>query len=194
MTIYPQKFCVYAHSINGQIIYIGKGRGYRSCESRARTPQWIEAVQNAGFFDVTILEWFEQDQDAKKFEALQIHKFKPLGNLMHNGLTRSINHKLAMSRAVKGICKSELTRAKMSAARFGKVPVNKGQAMSAGQKQMLSEQAQKRIAIVETKSGQSFPSVRAASKQLGIAKTTLLQHLQGKLKHAHGMTFRRMVL
>lgn len=91
MLVYPYKFCVYAHRLQGTLIYIGKGRAPRALASTQRNSKWRDAVKNTGVFDLDILGWYESSEEAARFEKQYIKEHKPLCNLIHNGFSRKGN-------------------------------------------------------------------------------------------------------
>jgi hypothetical protein len=82
------KVCVYSHSIDGTVIYIGKGIPARPFHTN-RTKQWHDVVDPAGRFDVQILSWHSTDAEARKEETFQILKLKPIANLQVKGGSRA---------------------------------------------------------------------------------------------------------
>lgn len=79
--IFVGKICVYSHSVNGRLIYIGKGTSSRSHDSKIRTPLWKSLVDES--FDVEILRWFESNSEALRFERERIREFRPPANVTH---------------------------------------------------------------------------------------------------------------
>lgn len=190
MRITIGQVCVYTHSIQGKVFYVGKGISSRPFETSRRGERWHNIVSEAGHFDVEVIAWFDSDQDARLQEAQDIAKYKPEANLMGNGWRRSEEFKAAMSKCHKGKAVSPETRERIGLSRQGLEPWNKGAKTTDEQKRKLSLAQRGRNAVIETGSGTEYPSVREACRVLRIPKTTLIQHLNGKLKHAGGYVFR----
>lgn len=83
MKIYPHKFCVYAHSINGQVFYVGMGRARRTLEMESRNSIWTGIVKKSDSFDSTILSWYRSSKLARRAEASEIRRLKPIANVQH---------------------------------------------------------------------------------------------------------------
>lgn len=43
-----KQLCVYTHSANGRVFYVGQGSSTRAYNRHARTPRWEEYVKNVG--------------------------------------------------------------------------------------------------------------------------------------------------
>jgi hypothetical protein len=79
------QFCVYTHSLNGTVFYVGKGRAQRPFEQRYRTAKWQAHVESiGGAYDVTILAWFDSEQGATQAEIEKIKELRPCCNSVHN--------------------------------------------------------------------------------------------------------------
>lgn len=192
MKIYPNKFCVYTHSVNGVVFYVGKGRGYRALESSRRNYLWIEAVENAGSFDVDIVSWHDADADARLAETLLIRSLSPACNkLCHPEYAGTDNQKIAASLANKGKVVSVGTRSKISFAMKGRSPHNKGNSATESQKaSQRAAHAKTAKPVVCVSTGEAFESTKHAARLLSIPASTLRAHLSGTLSHAGGMEFR----
>lgn len=99
MRIEVHKVCVYAHSIDGVVIYVGKGREGRATSVGTRNKVWRQLVEAAGYFDVEVLAWYEHNEDAKLREAQEIRSLRPAANMHLNGYTISAAHRKAISDA-----------------------------------------------------------------------------------------------
>ncbi len=75
------KICVYAHSVNGVVVYVGKGMSQRPYEIRSRTKRWKAVIGEV--FEVEILGWFDSDSEARAFEKSKIMQLRPAGNYIH---------------------------------------------------------------------------------------------------------------
>jgi hypothetical protein len=68
MTAIPNKrLCVYSHSADGEVFYVGQGNSQRTYERASRTPRWHAHVveESGGGYEITIHAW-----TADKAEAL----------------------------------------------------------------------------------------------------------------------------
>lgn len=82
--VYPSMFCVYAHFVNGECIYIGKGNWKRPYGFNGRKTVWGNNVLKDGNqLIVKVLKWFSYEKDALLFEKVLIKDIKPICNLMH---------------------------------------------------------------------------------------------------------------
>lgn len=79
-SVHLRKWCVYAHIVEGEVVYIGKGNQHRPFHHSSRSKDWIERMQAVTVFDVAILGWFESESAALKSERSLIRKHKPLLN------------------------------------------------------------------------------------------------------------------
>ena len=82
MKVHNNHYCVYTHDINRVIFYVGKGKCYRPFITSCRSSDWEDHVEkNGGEYNVEIVEWFQNEQDAYEFERSLIIKHKPKCNL-----------------------------------------------------------------------------------------------------------------
>lgn len=85
-------YYVYEHWLDGQIIYVGKGKLDRAF-SPNRNLEWKERVkENSGVVDVVIKGYFENEEDAFSFEKLLITKHL-YENAKLTNITHNFNHK-----------------------------------------------------------------------------------------------------
>ena len=77
-------FYVYQHMLNGETIYIGKGRRNRIYARTDRNKQWREMVGD-GPFDVKILAATDDEDYALKLERQCIKHLKPKCNVSRRG-------------------------------------------------------------------------------------------------------------
>ena len=80
-TVSIGKICVYAHLVDGKVVYIGKGMSQRPYEIRSRTARWRSVVGDS--FEVEVLAWFDTDTAAREFETTKIRELRPSGNYVH---------------------------------------------------------------------------------------------------------------
>lgn len=82
MRVEADKFCVYTHSVNGAIFYIGQGRGSRPLETTNRNRRWrAHMAAHGGCFDVQILGWYSTKHAASAAETEAIVSHRPLANV-----------------------------------------------------------------------------------------------------------------
>lgn len=80
---YTRKYCVYAHSSQGEVFYIGQGRIGRPFDTCNRSAQWHYYVQQRGAYFVSILGYFDTQHEALQEEARLLFAVRPLCNLNH---------------------------------------------------------------------------------------------------------------
>jgi hypothetical protein len=79
-------FYTYAHvrPDTGEIFYVGKGSNKRAYERQGRNEHWHRTVKkNSGIFEVRILNWFNNEDDAYAAEMWRIAELAPLGHLVN---------------------------------------------------------------------------------------------------------------
>ncbi len=75
------KYCVYAHSIDDVIFYIGCGNPHRPISVQGRTTKWKQIVkENGGVYDTAVLAKFDDRREALKLEHKLIHEYQPKAN------------------------------------------------------------------------------------------------------------------
>lgn len=94
ITIPPfNQLCVYAHSVNGKIVYIGSGSLSRPFELKKRTDVW-NAFMNSIADDpsaritIQIVSFHPTAEHAKKAEHVLITNLRPVLNQHHNPNSR----------------------------------------------------------------------------------------------------------
>ncbi len=113
MKVYINKFCVYAHYVDGKCIYVGKGTPARAMDRR-RGDLYNETVAENNFeLDVRFLRWFYSLKESLDFERKLIQKLKPKCNKHFNGFHASEYTKLRISLANTGRKHTEEEREKM---------------------------------------------------------------------------------
>lgn len=87
ITIHLDKYCVYTHSINGDIFYVGQGLSDRPFDHRSRNNAWkaITAGVGAGAIDVEIVDWYETAAEALEVEKNLISTLRPVANVGGGG-------------------------------------------------------------------------------------------------------------
>jgi hypothetical protein len=75
------RYCVYTHSVDGEVFYIGKGVASRPFCTDGRNSCWYAIVSKAKGFDVDILRWFDTNDEACRWERRMIEEYKPVANL-----------------------------------------------------------------------------------------------------------------
>jgi excinuclease UvrABC nuclease subunit len=80
-TIRLRKWCVYAHLLNGEVVYIGKGSHVRPFDIKSRNSEWRERMSSATALDVAILGWFASERTAFIAETRLIKRHRPALNL-----------------------------------------------------------------------------------------------------------------
>jgi hypothetical protein len=193
LTIHTNKaYCVYVHSYQGTVFYIGKGRPYRPFESSRHNRTWTDFVSAVDSYDVEIVLWTNDAKEARHVEAQLIREQHPLCNQFMNGFINSAA-KDASSRTHKGTVLSLETRQKISEARQRVLAANggKGHPQSAESRaKTRAGQRCTRIMCIET--GEAFPSITNAALVMSIPEPTLRFHMRGQLTHARGYTFKKL--
>lgn len=118
------KFYVYLHRRPGDVspFYVGKGKGQRAGSLKGRNAHWRSIVGKHGGFDVEIVEIFESEDDAFACERFLIASLKTFGIRLANksiggegaaGVIPSLEHRMKISRALKGATRSDETKQRM---------------------------------------------------------------------------------
>lgn len=194
MKIFKNMFCVYTHSHNGKIFYVGKGKGYRPFSSADRHAAWNSVTSSMDSFDVNIVEWFENEKDAYDFERSITLKHKPEANVLNAGKGISASHRQALSVANRGKIMSEEVKDRLRKSLKGRVSPMKGVTMTPAQKRLMSLQRLGKIEITETTTGKKFVSAKHAGRELNIDPTTVCRVLNGENIYAKGFTFERRII
>lgn len=85
--MYDKKYYVYEHYIDGNLIYIGKGRGARALEFNYRPSRWKNVVRERyDEIEVKIIGTFDDEKKALEYEAKNIFKNRDSAHLT-NGIT-----------------------------------------------------------------------------------------------------------
>jgi hypothetical protein len=82
MTIVPHKrLCVYSHSADGKVFYVGQGRSQRPYEQDGRALRWHAHVEESGGgYEITIHTWTDDRAEALRIEREMIETHTPLCN------------------------------------------------------------------------------------------------------------------
>lgn len=166
MFIPADKFCVYAHHVDGVCIYIGMGRPHRPFTRFHRRGKWFEFTKHG--FNVEILSWHETKSAAREEETRLIKQLKPVCNSLHTGRPgrkHTAQDKAEMSKRLKERWKNNPN-------------------MRAG-----SVKARVAIRCVET--GIVYPSLFQTSKETGFCPSHISQVINGRVPHAGGYHFIR---
>lgn len=75
-----QPYCVYAHYVDGALIYIGSGETRRAFDLRSRSKHHLQLL-HSGNVEIAILGRHETRPAALKAEADMIRLFKPIANI-----------------------------------------------------------------------------------------------------------------
>lgn len=75
------RYCVYSHAIDGEVFYIGKGRPIRPFEKQCRNYLWHAKTKGRGY-EIEILGWYDNEQQALDAEADLILMFRPSCNIL----------------------------------------------------------------------------------------------------------------
>jgi hypothetical protein len=76
-------WCVYAHSLDGNVFYIGCGKKERPFNSANRGRLWKVIVSVSRRYEVQILEWFSDETTAYERETQEIKNRRPASNTAH---------------------------------------------------------------------------------------------------------------
>jgi len=84
MNLYLGKTALYAHEIDGRIVYVGIGGQTRPFSGDSRNAAWTETMKKARHYSVRILAWFDDRRIAIQHETRLITLLKPHLNLGGN--------------------------------------------------------------------------------------------------------------
>lgn len=73
------KFIVYEHWLNGEVVYVGSGVWYRGRRYTNRKNLEHKQLMKDGILEYQFVAEFEQEEDARRYEALLINQYKQLG-------------------------------------------------------------------------------------------------------------------
>ena len=82
------RFYVYAHELNGEVRYIGKGTGRRAYDKSKRSKRWDDLFKNG--FEIRILNYFSSEKDALRAELDLINRLPNLINIRKENATKEV--------------------------------------------------------------------------------------------------------
>lgn len=85
IVVYLDKYCVYTHSVEGEIFYVGKGTGSRPFSHELRNDAWKAIASGVGKVEINIVDWYENEDAALEVEKVLIRKLRPIANLNGGG-------------------------------------------------------------------------------------------------------------
>jgi len=78
-----KRLCVYSHSANGQIFYVGSGEpGRRPYERHGRTPRWLSHIKRCGGYEIKIHAWADNRAEVQRIEGEMIAAHNPSCNVL----------------------------------------------------------------------------------------------------------------
>lgn len=164
MDFYPNRFYVYSHSVNGVVLYIGKGSQHRAFEFSRRSKKWHRTFDGVAKVQVNFLFWSDDEKEALDFEKLKIQEVRPIANCFGNpNYKMPKKQKLDISKSHAGKTLSQLTKSRMSKAANSK---------------------KKKVRNKDT--GEIYESIKAASLVLGVPYENVKRCLQKGFSHTGG--------
>ena len=85
VVVYLDKYCVYTHSVDGDVFYVGKGTGVRPFTFTQRNEAWNSITGGAGRIEVNIIHWCDSEAEALAVERLTVRKLRPIANVAEGG-------------------------------------------------------------------------------------------------------------
>lgn len=178
------QFCTYAHyTPSGRLFYIGKGSEFRSTTRKNRNEKWHDVVSSEGGFKAEILSRWASEQEALDHEKFLIETFRMMGHdianitsggqgvsgFKHSHETKESLRKISLVNGSVDRCKI-LARdpamiEKRRKATTGKKRTDEAKAKMANAKLHKARKIEVR--------DQSFDSISALAKFLGMHKTTI---------------------
>jgi hypothetical protein len=64
-----KQLCVYTHSANSKVFYVGQGSQTRAYAKTPRPPAWKSHVGVVGKYDVNIVHWADDRDEAVRLES-----------------------------------------------------------------------------------------------------------------------------
>jgi hypothetical protein len=77
-----ERLCVYTHSANGQIFYVGYGAPLRPYTRATRNSRWRDHVKRAGEYEIAIRAWTYDRAEAQRIESEMISAHNPFCNIL----------------------------------------------------------------------------------------------------------------
>jgi hypothetical protein len=78
--VVPTQRCVYLHSVNGEVFYVGAGTLSRPFATTARNKKWAARVHAVGTYDISVALISTDQTLIRDTEQALIQKFRPLCN------------------------------------------------------------------------------------------------------------------
>lgn len=78
------KYVVYEHWYNEEIVYVGSGLWYRARRYTNRRNEEHRQLMEDGLIDYKIIAEFDKVEEARQYEAQQIKKFKRISQAKFN--------------------------------------------------------------------------------------------------------------
>ena len=64
-----KQLCVYTHSANGEVFYVGQGTRFRPAGRGSRSRAWEAHVESAGSYEINIVHWTDDRDEAFAWKA-----------------------------------------------------------------------------------------------------------------------------
>lgn len=103
-------YCVYTHSLNGDVFYVGQGKPRRPYDFSSRNHVWNEMVDSREDVEVRIVEWFRTQDDALTAERKLIRELRPRANYSRLRGQAKWARRAAFSRELMKIIESGVKR------------------------------------------------------------------------------------
>ena len=205
---------LYAHrkETDGSIFYVGIGTEKRPYTNKSRNDYWHNTVNKCGYY-VDVLSKELSIEDALELEEFVICELgrKDLGNgnlvNLNNGgkgnlqvsdLTKKKMSKSAIGRTAwnKGLPMSEEQKAKLSKIREGVTSPRKGVKITEEtrekiRKANLGGKSSSAKAVYNTKTNETFETIKQAAKSININYRTLSSMLNGSRKNKTNLKFKK---
>lgn len=178
------EFYVYQHKTKdtNEIFYVGKGKGYRAF-SKVRNKYWHHIANKHGF-KVELIKSNMTEQDALQLELELTKQLKPRANIcLGGGGVTGYKHGSEQLKKLKENAKGSKNPfyGKKHSEEFKK-------RLSLERKGMPTPYIKKPIICLS--SGKFYNSITEASKELNILRAHIRMVLNGKIRHAKGLTFK----
>ena len=179
---------------NGEVFYIGKGKGNRAWSFYRKNPYWNNIVNKYGKPKVTILAKWEEENKAFEFEKFLIISAKHFNFKLSN--------KTNGGDGICGMKHSQVTKSKMSTKRSGKNNPMFGVSLSGnkngmfGKGYLLTKEKNGRfispILATDIKTNKQFKFIgKQALIDYGFSDTKVYACLNGRRNTHKGHTFKR---
>jgi hypothetical protein len=64
-----KSLCVYTHSANGRVFYVGQGNRFRPQGRASRSRAWHAHVKAAGAYEINVVHWTDDRDEALRVES-----------------------------------------------------------------------------------------------------------------------------